>query len=104
MEFAWDPENSSRDVQFSADFRHLFLCESNYYFRTVVGNRPFSDGVHYWEIVADSRTEHELKVGVTTQQKFNVNSSFSDYDFGFAYYGLGSLRHNSNAVGKNFGK
>ncbi len=66
-EFAWDPENSSRDVQFSADFRHLFLCESNYYFRTVVGNRPFSDGVHYWEIVADSRTEHELKVGVTTQ-------------------------------------
>ncbi len=67
MEFAWDPENSSRDVQFSADFRHLFLCESNYYFRTVVGNRPFSDGVHYWEIVADSRTEHELKVGVTTQ-------------------------------------
>ena len=66
-EFAWDPENSSRDVQFSADFRHLFLCESNYYFRTVIGNRPFSDGVHYWEIVADSRTEHELKVGVTTQ-------------------------------------
>jgi hypothetical protein len=67
QEFAWDPENSSREVQFSADCRHLFLCESNYYFRTVVGNRPFTEGVHYWEIVADSRTEHELKIGVTTQ-------------------------------------
>jgi len=66
-EFAWDPDNSSREVQFSADCRHLFLCESNYYFRTVVGNRPFTEGVHYWEIIADSRTEHELKIGVTTQ-------------------------------------
>jgi hypothetical protein len=23
------------------------------------------DGVHYWEIVADARTEHELKIGVS---------------------------------------
>ena len=104
QEFAWDPENSSREVTFSPDCRHLFLCESNYYFRTVVGNRPFMDGVHYWEIIADSRTEHELKIGVTTQQKFNVNSSFSDYEFGYAYYGLGQIRHSSNAVGKNYGK
>jgi hypothetical protein len=66
QEFAWDPENSSREVTFSPDCRHLFLCESNYYFRTVVGNRPFMDGVHYWEIIADHRTEHELKIGVTT--------------------------------------
>ena len=36
------------------------------------------EGIHYWEIIADSRTEHELKVGVTTQQYFNLNSSFSD--------------------------
>ena len=89
---------------FSQDYRHAFLCEANYYFRTIISDRPFSDGVHYWEIIADSRTEHELKVGVTTQQTFNVNSSFSDYEFGFAYYGLGQLRHNSNAVGKSYGK
>ena len=62
------------------------------------------EGIHYWEIIADSRTEHELKIGVTTQQKFNVNSSFSDSEFGFAYYGLGQLRHNSNSVGINYGK
>jgi hypothetical protein len=23
------------------------------------------EGIHYWEIVADARTEHELKVGVS---------------------------------------
>lgn len=103
-EFCWDSDNSSKEIVFSHDYRHAFLCESNYYFRTVISNRPFSDGVHYWEIIADSRTEHELKVGVTTQQTFNVNSSFSDYDFGYAYYGLGQLRHGSNAVGKPYGK
>lgn len=104
QEFSWDPENSSKEIQFSADCRHLFLCESNYFFRTVVSTNPFMSGVHYWEIVADARTEHELKIGVTTQQKFNVNSSFSDYEFGYAYYGLGQLRHGSNAVGESFGK
>jgi hypothetical protein len=103
-DFAWDPEHSSKEIHFSKDCRHAFLSESNYYFRTVISNRPFSDGVHYWEIIADARTDHELKVGVTTQQQFNVNSSFSDYEFGFAYYGLGQLRHNSNAVGIPFGK
>ncbi len=103
-EFGWDPENSSKEIIFSPDYRHAFLCEANYYFRTIVSNRPFTEGVHYWEIVADSRTEHELKVGVTTQQSFNVNSSFSDYEFGFAYYGLGQLRHSSNALGIPYGK
>lgn len=67
IEFTWDPEVSAKEVQFSADCRHIFLCESNYYFRTVVASRPFTEGVHYWEIIADSRTEHEIKIGVTTQ-------------------------------------
>ncbi len=104
MEFSWDPENSSKEIQFSYDYRQVFLGEANYYFRTVIANRPFMEGVHYWEIIADARTEHELKIGVTTQQKFNVNASFSDYDFGFAFYGLGQLRHGSNSVGRNYGK
>ena len=64
-EFLWDKENGSKEIQYSADFRHAFLFESNYYFRTIISNRPFMSGVHYWEIIADGRTEHELKVGVT---------------------------------------
>lgn len=64
-EFFWDPANSSKEVHFSSDYRHAFLVESNYLFRSIVGARPFMDGQHYWEIVADARTEHELKIGVT---------------------------------------
>lgn len=64
-EFAWDPETSSKEIVFSYDCRHAFLYETNYYFRTISSNRPFFSGIHYWEIVADARTEHELKIGVT---------------------------------------
>lgn len=62
------------------------------------------DGVHYWELIADSRTEHELKIGVTTQQKFSVSNAFCDYDFGYGLYGMGQLRHGSNAEGKKYCK
>ena len=65
-EFSWDPDNSSKEIAFSSDYRHAFLFETNYLFRTMISNRPFMDGQHYWEIIADARTEHELKIGVTT--------------------------------------
>ena len=75
-EFSWDPDNSSKEIAFSSDYRHAFLYETNYLFRTMISNRPFMDGQHYWEIIADARTEHELKIGVTTQQKFSVANAF----------------------------
>ena len=103
-EFSWDPDNSSKEIAFSSDCRHAFLFETNYLFRTMISNRPFMDGQHYWEIIADARTEHELKIGVTTQQKFSVSNAFCDYDFGFGFYGFGQLRHGSNAEGRKYGK
>ena len=56
-EFSWDPEASSKEITFSKDFKHAFLYEANYYFRTITSNRPFFNGVHYWEIIADARTQ-----------------------------------------------
>lgn len=73
-------------------------------FRTIIANRPFMDGQHYWEIIPDARTEHECKIGVTLQQKFAASTSFCDYDFGFGFYGMGQLRHGSNSEGKVYGK
>ena len=65
-EFSWDTDNSSKEINFSSDYRHAFLQENNYLFRTMISNRPLLGGHHYWEIIADGRTEHELKIGVTT--------------------------------------
>jgi E3 ubiquitin-protein ligase NRDP1 len=61
-------------------------------------------GVHYWEIHADPRTENELKIGVCNNDKINFNTAFCDTPYGWAYYGLAQLRHNSNASGAAFGK
>ena len=43
-EFTWDPDNSSKEIQFSSDYRHAYLLETNYLFRTIISNRPFMDG------------------------------------------------------------
>ena len=40
-EFAWDPDNSSKEITLSSDCRHAFLYETNYYFRTIISNQPF---------------------------------------------------------------
>jgi len=33
-----------------------------------------------------------------------MSNAFADYEFGFAYYGMGQLRHGSNAEGIKYGK
>eukprot|EP01015_Nassula_variabilis_P002947 TRINITY_DN1178_c0_g1_i2.p1 TRINITY_DN1178_c0_g1~~TRINITY_DN1178_c0_g1_i2.p1 ORF type:complete len:376 (-),score=41.51 TRINITY_DN1178_c0_g1_i2:115-1242(-) len=104
-EFKWDTNNIGTGIIVSQDKKHVFLKETLYMFRTVIGDLGFAQpGVYYWEIIADSQTENELKIGVTTRRDFNFNSAFCDYEHGFAYYGLGQLRHNSNASGPQYGK
>jgi E3 ubiquitin-protein ligase NRDP1 len=48
-----------------------------------------TQGVYYWEIIADDRTENELKIGISTKADFNFNTAFCDFEYGYAFYGLG---------------
>lgn len=79
----------SDNVEITAENRCAFLKEDTYIFRSVVADTCFDSGIHYWEIVADSRTDNELKVGVTKSIEFDHKTSFSDYSFGWAFYGVG---------------
>ena len=54
-----------QSIEISPDRRQVYVKEDEYIFRNFFGNVAFNDGIHYWEIVADARTEHELKVGVS---------------------------------------
>jgi len=65
-------------------------------FKTVYGNLAFNEGIHYWEIIADARSEHELKIGLSGKILTNQKAAFSDYEHGWAFFGVGQLRHNSN--------
>jgi hypothetical protein len=71
--FVWEIENSNAFPQsiinVSHDHRSIFLKEEDYFFRTFFGNVTFMEGIHYWEIVADARTEHELKIGVSKSKE-----------------------------------
>ena len=33
--------------------------------------------------------DNELKIGISTKLDFNYNTAFCDYDFGYAFYGIG---------------
>jgi len=44
----------------------MYIKEDEYIFRNIFGSLAFNEGIHYWEIVADARTEHELKIGVSS--------------------------------------
>jgi hypothetical protein len=87
----WDPVKTGGGINITENGAQCFLKEQSYLFRTSLATQGFTSGVHYWEIVADSRTENELKIGVTTNKDFDYNSAFCDHPFGFAYYGIGYL-------------
>lgn len=69
--FKWDPIKKGQGIQVYNFGESLLLNETCYAFRTIVSNTPFNSGVHYWEIIADRRTENELKIGIT--KNININ-------------------------------
>ena len=52
-------------IEISPDRRHIYIKEDEYIFRNFFGDVCFNEGIHYWEIIADTRTDNELKVGVS---------------------------------------
>jgi hypothetical protein len=62
--FAWDSNFTPDVMEITANNRGLFLKEEAYLFRSVIADKGFHQGLHYWEIIADARTENELKIGV----------------------------------------
>lgn len=89
QKFAWDKDTLPREVKMTGDARSLYLQEDEYLFRTVYANLEVNEGIHYWEIIADSRSEHELKIGVAGKKLMNQKAAFSDYEYGWAYFGVG---------------
>ena len=87
--FRWDPNYSSDAIELTAEYRSAFISEDTYLFRSVIADTYFDSGIHYWEIIADSRTDNELKIGATKNRDIDMKTSFSDYSSGWAYYGIG---------------
>ena len=65
-------------IEISADNRQLYVKEDLYIFRNFFGDVEFKEGIHYWEIVADARTEHELKVGVSAIRNMEDSPVYQD--------------------------
>ncbi|KRX07563.1 Concanavalin A-like lectin/glucanases superfamily [Pseudocohnilembus persalinus] len=99
----WSVNFKGSQIVLSNNNQTCALNESQYIFKTVVANKGFTSGEHYWEIIPLQMTENELKVGVTTNLDFSPDTAFSDFQTGFSYYLTGGLRHGSNSKGINYG-
>ena len=103
-EFVWDIETSHPSVNISAEKRIALLDDSEFCYRNIFGSTGFMGGLQYWEIIIDSRTQHELKIGVSKVNSKQLKCAFSDLITGYAYYGLGELRHGENTPSLQYGK
>jgi hypothetical protein len=63
----WNVKDCWMNVIASDDGTSLFLKEDAYIFRSIYATTGFTSGRHYWEIHPDSRTENEVKIGVTLE-------------------------------------
>ncbi|CAD8198626.1 unnamed protein product [Paramecium pentaurelia] len=100
----WDKKRMGVGINLSDSDQKAFLDDQAHTFKTVIAKYGFEQGIVYWEIKVDKRTENELKIGVTNKRDFNYDQAFCDFEYGWAYYGLAQLRHNSNANGPTYGK
>ncbi|CAD8208157.1 unnamed protein product [Paramecium octaurelia] len=101
----WDSQKKANCIKFSDGDQKAFNEEQNNNFRTVVAKHGYESGIAYWEIETDDRNESELKIGVTKSKDFDLNKTcFCDYDFGWAFFTQGSLRHNHPNSGPVFAK
>jgi len=73
-------------------------------FKTVISDKAFVRGLHFWSLKVSETTVGELKIGVScTKGESFLNAAFSDTDSGFAFYSPGTLRNGSNANGSKYG-
>ena len=104
IEFIWEKDLIPSKIQISSDYRQLLLNESEFKYRNVYGNTGFCAGVHYWEIIIDSLTQNDIKIGISKTRNVDLQGAFSDVEDGYAYFGMGELRHASDSTGSKYGK
>lgn len=54
----WESGKCCPNVKISNQGKAVYIKEEAYVFRSVLCEEGFMSGRHYWEIIADSRTEN----------------------------------------------
>ncbi|EGR32707.1 spry domain protein [Ichthyophthirius multifiliis] len=103
QELQWDSEVISKSIKIIKN-NEIFLDSKEDVFKTAITKQSFNTGKHYWEIIPNSKTQKEFKVGVCLSNQFNIETAFCDFKIGYGYYTIGQLRFGSNQSGKQYGK
>ncbi|CAD8097596.1 unnamed protein product [Paramecium primaurelia] len=81
----------------------ILLIEEEYTFKTVTSTVGLYNGIYFWKIIPLAITKNEMKIGISTSDKYDLKTAFSDYNFGYAFYTVGQFRNGSNSNGFEYG-
>ena len=77
---------SANAFYFRQDARFLQHTDTGSEHKNAFGNRALLDGLHYFEVLVDARSEPGLVIGVTLETNLpKQNKSFADFESGFGY-------------------
>lgn len=100
----WDQENKGDSMEISEDLKTVKNTANTKKFNTAVSRVGLTKTAHLVEMQIFTKPDKPIKVGVVTSLDFDRNQSFSDFEFGFAFYTLGQLRQNDDGKGKKIFK
>ena len=103
--FSWISSNVNPKLKISDQGNSLTSLSSIGPFKSAYGNYPLlPNGIYYWEIQIKKGSFFKIGIADHTKFKPDFTGAFSDTDFGYAFYSMGELRHQSNIKGPKYGQ
>lgn len=97
----WDRDRSSKELTLTGVNGFKSTSSHNEH-QTVVSKVGLLGGLHRYEFRL-GKSENPVKVGITKDPNVPVNTAFSDFEPGFAFYTVGATRNDNNGSGMLYG-
>lgn len=95
----WDILNKGNCLEVSQDLKTVKNTANSKRFATAVSKVGLTKTAHLVEMQVTAKSDKPVKIGVVTSLDFDYNQSFSDFEYGYAFYTLGQLRQNDDGKG-----
>jgi hypothetical protein len=96
----WDILNKGTNIDVSQDMKTAKNTATTKKFSTVISKIGLTKTAHLVEMQVTAKPDKPVKIGVVTSIDFDMNQSFSDSEYGYAFYTLGQLRQGDSGKGR----
>jgi len=102
--FSWMVSNIDPKLKINEIGNSITCLSSIGPFKNAYGNYPLlQNGIYYWELQIKKGSYFKIGIVDLTKIKDSFKGAFSDLDFGYSFYSMGELRHQSDLKGPIYG-